>query len=237
MGFPSNISEKALIDCGRHCCLCHKFCGTKIELHHIKQKADGGEDSSENCIPLCFDCHAEVKSYNTKHPKGKAYTESELKRQIDNWFVKVKNSGGVSVNSEYIELDKKIFIKITQILKSDGVMAFVRDNNFAGFGFERTSLAPLHEFEHYCHTPESEFMDVDLEGLKLKLFEYIDKFTSYISVNTFPLQGGLNSVPEEWEYEQPERFEKVVETIHSLSGEIWDTYCELVKLGRRKLAI
>lgn len=55
MGFKGSIANQVLVDTGRCCCLCHKFCGTKIELHHIKQKADDGEDTYENCIPLCFD--------------------------------------------------------------------------------------------------------------------------------------------------------------------------------------
>ena len=52
MSFPDNVAIDALASCGRCCCICHKFCGTKIELHHIAQKAYGGDDSFENCIPL-----------------------------------------------------------------------------------------------------------------------------------------------------------------------------------------
>lgn len=33
--------------------------------------ADEGDNSVDNCILLCFNCHAEVKSYNPKHPKGR----------------------------------------------------------------------------------------------------------------------------------------------------------------------
>lgn len=86
MTFPLKIKEEALVSCQRRCCICHKFCGTKIECHHIRQPRDGGDDSIDNCIPLCLDCHAEVKAYNPLHPKGCAYTESELHRHRDNWF-------------------------------------------------------------------------------------------------------------------------------------------------------
>ena len=61
MPFSEDIKIKALVSCGRKCCVCHKFCGNNMEIHHIKAKADGGEDSFENAIPLCFDCHAEVR--------------------------------------------------------------------------------------------------------------------------------------------------------------------------------
>lgn len=95
MGFSSETSEKALAACGRHCSICHKFCGSHMELHHIKQVADGGDDTYDNCIPLCFDCHADVKAYNPKHPKGRQYTESELKRHRDSWYSKI-SSGEVA---------------------------------------------------------------------------------------------------------------------------------------------
>lgn len=86
MPFPEKVKEDALVACGRHCCICHKFCGNKIEIHHIKPRAKGGADSFDNAIPLCFDCHAEVGQYNSEHPKGTKFSEAELKRHRDNWY-------------------------------------------------------------------------------------------------------------------------------------------------------
>ena len=51
MGFPTSVADEVLVRCGRHCCLCGKFVGQKIELHHIKQVADGGK------IPLIIVFH------------------------------------------------------------------------------------------------------------------------------------------------------------------------------------
>lgn len=86
MPFSPKTKEDALVSCQRRCSICHKFCGTKMECHHILQVREGGDDSIDNCIPLCFDCHADVKAYNPLHPKGCAYTESELRRHRGNWF-------------------------------------------------------------------------------------------------------------------------------------------------------
>ena len=115
MSFPDKVQEAALTACARKCCLCHKFCGIKIELHHIKQKADGGDDTFENCIPLCFDCHADMGKGDARHPKGKHYSERELKKQRDNWYEEVKNSreGIREVTDEDIE---KLFKGKTIIL-------------------------------------------------------------------------------------------------------------------------
>ena len=84
--WPKEVQEKALIACGRKCCICHRFCGTKMELHHIHQEADGGQSDFENCIPLCFDCHSDVGHYNPRHPKGKKYSTGELKGHRDQWY-------------------------------------------------------------------------------------------------------------------------------------------------------
>jgi len=81
--WSKKVSEDVLVACGRFCAICRKFKGVNIELHHIVPRADGGDNSFDNCIPLCFDCHADVESYNTSHPKGKKYTLGELKRTRD----------------------------------------------------------------------------------------------------------------------------------------------------------
>lgn len=79
-----------MVACGRRCCICHKFCGNNMEVHHIKAKADGGPDTFENAIPLCFDCHATVRQYDPKHPKGIKFSEKELIQHRDNWYAAVK---------------------------------------------------------------------------------------------------------------------------------------------------
>jgi hypothetical protein len=86
MAFSQQIRESLLVKCHRHCCLCHKPAGSKMEIHHIRFRAEGGDDSEDNGIPLCLDCHADVAAYNPRHPKGIRYTESELKRHRDQWF-------------------------------------------------------------------------------------------------------------------------------------------------------
>lgn len=92
MAFKEEIKNRVMVACGRRCCICHKFCGNNMEIHHIKARADGGEDTFENAIPLCFDCHAIVRQYDPKHPKGIKFTESELKIHRDKWYQQMQNS-------------------------------------------------------------------------------------------------------------------------------------------------
>jgi len=86
MAFNREEVSKLLFDCKRRCCVCLKFCGVNIEIHHINQHAYGGTDSIDNGIPLCFECHAEVNHYNDRHPRGRKYTPEELKLHRDNWL-------------------------------------------------------------------------------------------------------------------------------------------------------
>lgn len=90
MPFNEKTKEDAMVACGRRCCICHEYCGNKMEVHHIVPQKDGGEDTFENAIPLCFNCHAEVASYNTNHPKGVKFSKSELTRHRDNWYNCIK---------------------------------------------------------------------------------------------------------------------------------------------------
>ena len=84
--------EKLLVECHRCCCVCHRFCGVKIEMDHIIQQADSGPDTYENAIPLCFECHAEVHSYNPKHPRGRKFQPEELRGHRNQWLAICKDS-------------------------------------------------------------------------------------------------------------------------------------------------
>ncbi|WP_122279090.1 HNH endonuclease [Pseudomonas syringae group genomosp. 3] len=84
--WPVKVKDRALVASGRHCCVCRGFCGRNIELHHIVMEAKGGLSSFENCIPLCFVCHAEAGHYNSSHPKGTKYSPTELTKHRDTWY-------------------------------------------------------------------------------------------------------------------------------------------------------
>ena len=109
MPFSRETKTRALVACGRHCCLCHTYCGNNIEVHHIRPQADGGDDSYDNAIPLCFKCHAEVGQYNPNHPKGTKFSEEELKLHRDNWYSHVKNFNAEKPNGDSVLCEPKIY--------------------------------------------------------------------------------------------------------------------------------
>jgi len=238
MSFSPKVKEKVLVASGRCCCICHKFCGLKIEVHHIIEVAEGGHNTFKNAIPLCFDCHADMRSYDKKHPKGNKYSETELKAHRDNWYKKIEGNIGVANQNEINETDKKVYEILIKILPWEGSMSFIKENNFAGFSFELKELQQLHDFFFKTKNPTLEFIDPDLESIKCNLRESINDFLSKISVNTLPTGNhGWNSVPEELEIDQPEQFDKVVELLHNSADEVIERYNIFVRTATRKLGI
>lgn len=102
MSFPNAVREQALVKAQRHCCVCHEFAGRSVNVHHIKQEAEGGPNTFENAIVLCLRCHAEAGHFNPKHPLGTKYSPSELIQHRDEWYETCANgtaklSGSVEV--------------------------------------------------------------------------------------------------------------------------------------------
>jgi hypothetical protein len=58
----------------------------KIETDHIQPKASQGDDDIKNAIPVCFDCHADIHSYNDEHPRGRKFTPEELQQHKTQWL-------------------------------------------------------------------------------------------------------------------------------------------------------
>ncbi len=94
MAFSAKVRRDALVHAARHCCVCHRYKSVNIEVHHIDPPGDGGNDDIDNAIALCFDCHASAGHYNSKHPKGSAYSRSELRKARECWHSLVRS--GVS---------------------------------------------------------------------------------------------------------------------------------------------
>lgn len=111
MGFSSKVKENCLTKAARHCCVCHRYRGLKIEVHHIKPKAEGGEDTEQNAISLCFDCHADAGHYNANHPKGTKFSPSELRKARNNWFKTVQEKSLCSPSdSSNLELHSRYYV-------------------------------------------------------------------------------------------------------------------------------
>src|SRR5262245_36596228 len=97
--FPQKDVDDLLVKCHRRCCICHRFCGVKIETDHITPREQGGSDTIDNAIPLCFECHAEIHSYNDKHPRGRKFHPNELKTHKEQWLEICRNNPAIFLNA------------------------------------------------------------------------------------------------------------------------------------------
>ncbi len=86
MGFSQKVKEDINVASARHCCVCHRYRGVKVEIHHIVPQKQGGKDTFENAITLCYDCHSDAGHYFAGHPKGVKLSPTELRKHKSNWF-------------------------------------------------------------------------------------------------------------------------------------------------------
>lgn len=236
MGFPGNVKEDALVSCGRHCCICHRFCGIKIEVHHIIPVSNGGQDEPYNAIPLCFDCHADMLSYDPQHPKGNKYSQAELVRHRDNWYQKVAGNIGLADRDAIVETDKKIFAEFIRVLPWKRSIDFLRCNDFEVVFEPETK--DLHKFQYLCKNPAFQFVDPDLEGMRVTVLESIIKFCDIYARNTFMIDAkGLREVQPELKYMDSKRFHEIVSSLHDSAQAIVHAYEQFVQHATRKLGV
>ncbi len=57
-----------------------------METDHLVPSGEGGGDEIENCLPVCFECHAEIHSYNDEHPRGRKFRPEELQLHREQWL-------------------------------------------------------------------------------------------------------------------------------------------------------
>ena len=235
MSFGSTVRERALLSCGRRCCICHKFCGLKIELHHIDQASEGGQDTFENCIPLCFDCHADMRSYDHHHPKGSKYTPSELKRHRDSWYEKVSRSPGPGAKGEALAVDVRVFKWLLNRLPWEGPICFLRDQSFGG-SLRRDHFDPFEKFLGEADNPAREFFDADLESLRSKLVSSLGKLISMVRRNIVDVGvPGIVRLAGEWRHDDPDRFDALCKKFDTAQDAVVADYRALVQEGRLRL--
>lgn len=75
-GIAPEVIDRMMVRCGRRCCICRRFRPTKLQVHHIVERSEGGSDDEDNLIVICFSCHSDV---HTKVPFARRFSVDELK--------------------------------------------------------------------------------------------------------------------------------------------------------------
>ncbi|OHY71218.1 HNH endonuclease [Marinobacter sp. AC-23] len=167
MAFPRAVRENALVKARRHCCVCHEFAGRSVNVHHIIQEADGGENTLENAIVLCLRCHAEAGHYNPKHPLGTKYAPSELIRHRDAWFSACES--GAAIYASTIEAKVKRTYTSSELHKYVLIFNFHNGSKNTVSGWKLDVFFPsrldvsIQDVEQYG--------DVNINGRRFKKFQ------------------------------------------------------------------
>jgi hypothetical protein len=239
--FPTDVKQRAMVECGRRCCLCHKFCGVRLECHHLVQPRDGGQDTFDNCIPLCFDCHAEVGHYTSDHPKGTKFTPQELRQHRDRWFAKVRAGIPESAPENFKDLDRKLFLHLLSLLGSSREMTHFHKHDY-GTIFPAAIDERVREFLKEIELPETEFFDLEMEGALSDLRAAADTYNeSCLSiVCRHDRQMDYCGVPREWREgsaASAEKFQDAVKLLNQHASSMWNAYCQFIKIGRQRLNV
>jgi len=239
--FSTEVKQRAMVECGRRCCLCHKFCGVRIECHHLVQPRNGGDDTLDNCIPLCFDCHAEAGHYNDAHPKGFKFTAQELRQHRDRWYAKVRAGISESASENSRILDRKLFLRLLSLLGGSREMAHFRKHDY-GTIYPAAIDERVREFLRETELPESEFFDVEVEGAISDLRAAADTYNeSCLSiVSRHDRQVDYLGVPREWRESGAalaDKFQNAVKLLNHNANCVWNAYCQFIKIGRQRLNV
>lgn len=237
MGFPKEIREQALIACKRHCVLCEKEKGVNVECHHIVPHAKGGSDTFDNCIPLCFDCHSLVGSYNPTHPKGNKFSADELKIRRDSFYERVeagefpKYVNTSAGNDE----DRRLYEEIKSIFKSPNLKDYLTEVDL-GNDFDNSIFTPLNKLMYTNDDPDYEFVDCEIEEYRKRLMKAVNEFLNYKATNTLSTNLGTQAIytwkNDDYDFQESSHINM---KFNDLATAIWVAYKALISVCKRKL--
>jgi len=100
--------------------------------------AEGGPDTIDNAIPVCFECHAEIHSYNDKHPRGRKFRPEELRGHKEQWLKICEKRPEIFVNAAREAdvgpiqgmIDELEFNAVAVRQLPGGVVSFLCDDQF-----------------------------------------------------------------------------------------------------------
>jgi len=77
---PQDLIDKMMVKCARRCCICRRYRPTKLQVHHVVERNQGGSNDEDNLIVACMSCHTDVHS---KVPFARRFSVEELKGHRD----------------------------------------------------------------------------------------------------------------------------------------------------------
>ncbi|MBC8064554.1 MAG: HNH endonuclease [Chlorobia bacterium] len=208
-------------------------------MHHIVEESKGGPNIADNGIPLCFDCHADVKHYNAQHPRGTKYSGSELRKHKVEWFKRVAVVAPTANLAEHRQIDVRIATEIHHYMTSGGGFYFLRDHDIWA-SYKSSVVEGIFSLLNVSDNPDMQFFDADLETARAEFVGDLAKGMSAVSFLTSLTGNGNYSLGSSIEIDLSPRIEEIrkeVAKANDLCSEAAVSYSELFHLMRSKLGI
>jgi hypothetical protein len=236
---PDDIEADVLRKSVRRCTLCFYLKGNLKEKHGQVTHLNGDRTNyaMDNLAFMCLKHHTLYDSTTSQH---KNYTLKEVKAARARLYEAIAQGqhltpamGGQAPAGR--ETDRQTLRALLAVMAKSGTMDWLRDANFAGWSFD---WSRLHGVERFIMRkgPEHEFIDPELEKLRKKFYDAGKKLVTLLATDTFPVgNGSRQAIPEDWETEQPERFEKAVKETHAAADLVCSSYDQLVRTAKKRL--
>jgi hypothetical protein len=237
-------TELSILDKSRRrCALCFQLVGdlkeTRGQIAHLDgNPANAAED---NLVWLCLEHHSLYDSRTSQH---KNYTMAEVKSARTRLYKAIENdehlTGGKGAAGG-IETDRaRLADLVATMTASERTSLLLRQHDFGGSPFYLSEISPLEDLAG--RGVEHEFVDDELEGLRITFITAAREFLSFIIKYTYPLSNGPRNVVighDEREYpDAPRRLERnaAIKDLNESATATAEAYDALVRRARRKLA-
>jgi hypothetical protein len=136
--------------------------------------------------------------------------------------------------SGYRGADQTLLDEFVTLLPTDGTIGVLRGRGLPP-SWPSDLLDPLHELDHRWRDAEREFLDPDLERLKLDLLANVGALLGYVAFETFVVGDHRQGIPPEWEDTQSERYLRVTGELIKKGDLVVASHQALIRAGRRRL--
>jgi hypothetical protein len=243
MGKPSRKSAASGVELlifhrsRRRCALCYWLKGDLTEKNgQIAHLDDDRSNSSEdNLAFLCLDHHSVYDSTTSQH---KGYTIHEAKKAREDLCAAIEEGKhlqyGLIMAANQAE-DRQIFSSMRELLAND--IDFFRKHDL-GNSFPWKRIDCLDHLSSRGRGAEHEFLDKELEILRVRLIDHGTSLVRMIAENTSSLETKPDWVkvsPIEEAFKDWTERKEFIDELNRSASRFCEAYDNLLRVGRRKL--
>jgi len=147
----------------------------------------------------------------------------------------LKVRAGHGKQDDRLLADRQLFARLREAMPTDSIH-FLKTHDF-GASFRIQEFIVLDRFQLSWDAADHIFHDRILEGQRRRLVKLVRALAWEIATNTWSAGEGSQGVPHEWAHEQPERLEKVRDSLNQKSSKVAALAEDLIKTGKKRLHV